>query len=268
MDPRLTAIERLVTIVDTLRGPDGCPWDRAQTLGNLARYIEEESSEVVDAIEDAGGTASPGVCEELGDLLMNIVLAARIAEEGGGFSLGTVAGQVADKLVRRHPHVFGDASATTVDEVLDRWNAIKAEEKASLAAAPPSRLDGVPRSLQPLERAYELGKKAAKAGFDWPDAAGALDKLREETHEVSEVLGAGRQRLEAELGDLLFAAVNLCRKCDVRPSAALRRTLERFRRRFHHVEMRYPNMETVPLADLESAWQAAKSAAAGEEVNR
>jgi MazG family protein len=265
MDPRLTALERLVTIVDTLRGPGGCPWDRAQKLGNMARYIEEEASEVVDAIEDSAGAPATSVCEELGDLLMNVVLAARIAADEGGFTLGEVAERIADKLVRRHPHVFGSGSAATVDDVLANWNAIKAAERSSLAASPPSRLDGVPRSLPALERAYELGKKAAKAGFDWPDAAGALEKVREEAREVEEALHAGPQRLEAELGDLLLAVVNLCRKCDIRPSPALRRTIERFRQRFHHIERQHPNMENVPLPELESAWQAAKSAAAPRE---
>lgn len=291
MDEKLAALKRLLEIVDILRGPKGCPWDRAQKMENMGRYFLEEAGEVVDAIEDGvteGTTGekaslSPGkksngplsqrasqrVCEELGDLLMNILLAAKIAEDDGAFSAADVAAGIAEKLVRRHPHVFGKTVVSGVDEVLVNWNAIKEEEKKALPGAsslPASRLDGVPRALPPLERAFELGKKAAKAGFDWPDPQGAMDKVLEELAEVRELLetssasdGAERAHLEEELGDLLFAMVSLCRKLNVQPDSALRRTLKKFCERFRALEARFPQLEKASLLEMEAVWQEAKS---------
>ncbi|MBI4602005.1 MAG: nucleoside triphosphate pyrophosphohydrolase [Planctomycetes bacterium] len=267
MEEKVAALQRLQEIVDVLRGPNGCPWDRAQTLTHMSRYVEEEAFEVVDALEGSGGKPTPQLCEELGDLLMNVLLAAKISEDEGAFSIADVARGIAEKLVRRHPHVFADRPVSGVDEVLTNWNAIKAAEKAvtggaaagGTAGRPPSRLDGVPRSLPPLERAYELGRKAAKAGFDWPDPSGAFEKVSEELEEVRRALPGDRSRLEGELGDLLLAAVNLCRKLDVRPSAALRGALGRFCDRFRRVEERLPELEQATLDEMEAVWQAAKS---------
>ena len=298
MNEKLSALKRLVEIVERLRAPGGCPWDREQTLVDMGRHMLEEVSEVVDAIEDSRGEASPQICEELGDLLMNIVLAARIAEESSPsekshpFGLVEVAENIAEKLVRRHPHVFGDCKVEGVDEVLANWNAIKAEERKNAPEharkgsekAVTSRLDAVPRSLPPLVRAFELGRAAARAGFDWPDVGGAFEKVEEELEEVRSVLFKGGRRcppppspprgrpqqgaekgedghdeaLQAELGDLLFAVVNLCRKSTVRPETALRRSLRKFYQRFHAVEERLGDLEAHSLEEMEEVWQKEK----------
>jgi len=270
MEKKIEALMELIEIVERLRAPGGCPWDQQQTLNDMGRYLMEEVSEVVDAIDTSEGSPSAAVCEELGDSLMNIFLAARIAEESGGFSLSEVARQISEKLIRRHPHVFGDVEVSGVDEVLTNWEAIKATESKGSADgvdSKRSRLDGVPRSLPTLQRAFELGRKAAKAGFDWPDAHGAFEKVNEELDELGELLGnhpngatepAGKARLEDEAGDLLFAAVSLCRKLDIRPDAALRRTLRKFDRRFRAIERRFSDLEQRSLEELESAWQSAK----------
>ncbi|HVR76491.1 MAG TPA: nucleoside triphosphate pyrophosphohydrolase [Planctomycetota bacterium] len=275
MDRRTAALESLMKIVDQLRGPGGCPWDKVQTLGSMSRYMLEEASEVADAVEDAGGRPSPEVCEELGDLLVNVLLASRIAEDERAFSVAEVASGISEKLIRRHPHVFAGLHVDTVGEVLANWETIKAEEKdASRGAGAPraSRLDAVPRSLPGLERAFERGKRAARAGFDWPDATGALAKVAEEVEEVRGLLvrrppreGDNGEDLEEELGDLLFAVVSLCRKLEVRPEAALRRTLKKFCARFRVIEERIPDLEHATLDAMESAWQDAKGAAPGKE---
>jgi MazG family protein len=260
MDRRMAAVEALQKIVERLRGPGGCPWDREQTLGKMARYLVEEASEAADAIEDGGGNPSPAVCEELGDVMMNVLLAAQIAAELGAFSLAEVAEGITAKLIRRHPHVFGEAKVTGTEEVLQRWNDIKEREKAAAAREPRSRLDSVPRGLPPLLRAYKLGERAAEAGFDWPDASGALEKVVEELAEVRAALaGEDRAAREEELGDLLFAVANLCRKLEVRPDEALRRTLRKFCARFRHIEERLPALENATLGELETLWQEAKA---------
>ena len=276
MDPKLAALERLIEIVETLRGPNGCPWDRAQTLTKMPRYLIEESAEVADAIELAGGEPSEAVCEELGDVLMNVLLAARIAEERSAFSIGDVSERICKKLVRRHPHVFGDDRIDDVEGVLERWNEIKATEKASAGdRGAESRLAKVPRGLPPLLRAEQLGREAAKVGFDWPDAGGALAKVDEELTEVREALRAfeggqpssdaevaadrDKDALESELGDLLFAVANLCRKVEVAPDAALRRTLRKFEARFRYIEEHQDSPENATLEELEALWERAKT---------
>ena len=265
MDAKTEAFRRLEEIVEILRGPGGCPWDREQTLSDMSRYLLEEACEAVDAIHDSGGRPSPAVEEELGDVLLNVLLSARIAEEEGGFGIAHVADRIREKLVRRHPHVFGDAAGDkpavrSSSDVLTRWDAIKEGEKEAAGARPKSRLDGVPRSLPPLERGYELGRKAARAGFDWPSAEGALDKVEEEIGEVKAAMRSdeGKERIEEELGDLLFAVVNLCRKVEVRPSDALRGTLSRFCERFAAIEERFPEVEKATLDEMEAVWNEAK----------
>ncbi len=264
MERKLESLKSLIEIVERLRGPGGCPWDQKQTLRDMGRYLMEEVGEVGDALHEDGGQPSRHLCEELGDVLMNLFLAARIAEEADGFSLVEVADTISEKLVRRHPHVFGDAQVESVDEVLANWERIKATETQhhSESSPRPSTLDGVPRSLPPLTRSYELGKKAAKVGFDWANAQGALDKVREETEEVRAILGETQEtpsdELVSELGDLLFAVVNLCRKSHVHPDDALRSTMTKFERRFRAVESRFSDMSGEPLERLESAWQQVK----------
>jgi MazG family protein len=264
MDDSITSLGRLQGIIQRLRGPNGCPWDRAQTLAAMAPCVVEETAELVDAIEDAAGSASGAVRDELGDLLMNVFLCAQIAADEGKFTLAEVAAGVCDKLVRRHPHVFGEARVESVEHVLEQWNAIKRDERKSKEGAPTaSRLDSVPRSLPALERAYELGRLAARAGLDWPDVQGVLDKVREEIAEVERSLApseACESAPEAELGDLLFSVVNLCRKLEVRPEEALRRSLKEFTRRFQYLEARVERMEDATLEELEVVWIEAKKA--------
>jgi MazG family protein len=275
MNPKTRAFERLEEIVEALRGPDGCPWDRAQRLEDMSRYILEEACEVADAVADSRGEATRSVKEELGDLLMNILLSARIAEEEGAFDIAGVADGIREKLIRRHPHVFPDAGgrrtrADGVQEVLATWSAIKEEERKEEPPpdVPRSRLDGVPRSLPALERSFEIGKRAARAGFDWPSARGALEKVSEEVREIEALIDgpeagrdgpAARDRIEEEIGDLLFAVVNVSRKLDIRPEAALRRTIRKFRGRFRRIEERFPRMEAASLEEMEAVWQEAKS---------
>ena len=271
IEEKLQALRSLEQIIERLRAPNGCPWDREQTLRSMAPKLVEEACEALDAVEDAGGAAAETVCEELGDTLMNILLIARIAEEGGGFNLATVAERIAEKLVRRHPHVFGDERAATVGHVLERWNAIKAEEQrqksnAGGAAPSASRLGQLPRSLPALTAAARLGEKAASLRFDWPDAQGALAKVAEELGEVERALGVWDERrgdapaeeaLSDEIGDLLFAVVNVSRKCGVDPERALRTTMSRFRRRFEFME-RHVDLTRATLAEMEAQWVAAK----------
>ena len=274
MDAKMSALKRLLEIVEDLRGPEGCPWDRAQTLANMRTYLLEEACEVVDALDDCGGKPTQEVCEELGDLLMNVFLTAQISEDEGEFSIAQVASGIAEKLIRRHPHVFGTLVVNDVEEVLENWSSIKDEEKRAAARAtgnpeavgrPDSLLEGIPRSLPLLERSAELGKRAAKVGFDWPDPGGAADKVAEELGEVRSVLGGEQNQIEAELGDLLFAVINLCRKVDVQPSAALKRTLNKFCTRFRFVEEHTPEIKKATLGEMESLWQQAKSATSDKE---
>ena len=282
MHEKLVAMGRLQQIVETLRGPNGCPWDKVQTLSTVSRYLLEESCEVQDAVDDAGSMPTPAVCEELGDTLVNLLLAAQISEDSGGFDIADVARTASVKLVRRHPHVFAGTRVDGVDEVLSNWSAIKAMEKQGHSAtgalesptSRPSRLDGVPRSLPPLERALELGKKASKAGFDWPSADGALEKVAEELGEVREKLsrtqesppGESQNGLKEELGDLLLAVVNVCRKTNVRPEEALRGAIRKFCARFRQIEAQIPSLETASLEAMEEAWQASKGIPEGKEL--
>jgi len=223
------SLTRLVEIMQRLLSPTGCPWDREQTLETLRPYVIEEAHEVVDAID--GGSADE-LREELGDLLLQIVFQAELARAKGWFGPDDVVSAICDKLVRRHPHVFGDAVVRDTEEVLKNWEIIKGEEKAGRGV-----LDGVPRALPALMRALRVGEKAARVGFDWPDAAGARAKVDEELAELDEALAAGdRAAAERELGDVLFALVSVARKAELDPEAALRGTLERFTVRVRKVE--------------------------------
>ncbi len=266
MDPRTSELTRLAQIVDRLR--DGCPWDREQTLASMAPCAQEEAAEVADAVAEGGDEP---VCEELGDLLMNVFLMARIAEQAGRFTLADVARRIGDKLIHRHPHVFGDVQASTAKQALASWDRIKEQEKAARReregpCAPPSALDDVPSRLSALARAFKLGRRAAKVGFDWPDARGALAKAREELGELEEAAAAGsaadaRSRLEHELGDVLFSVVNVARKLELDPDQALRSASVRFERRFRHVERSLgPRLKEAPLEEMESLWRQAKAA--------
>ena len=234
-------LQRLREIIERLRAPDGCPWDREQTISTIRKNFLEEGCELIDAVDDAADEAhaSAEVCEELGDVLMNIFLAARIAEEAGGFDLDRVAEGICEKLIRRHPHVFGSEKIEDVNELLERWESIKASEKPGSGRR--SILDKVPRSLPSLVAAQEIGQRAGRVGFDWEQPEGALEKIREELAEVEACLRAepaASDRIGEEIGDLLFAVVNLSRKVDISAEEALQAANRKFRRRFAHVEQR------------------------------
>jgi MazG family protein len=255
-----SAIERLLGIMARLRSPGGCPWDLEQTLETLRPYVLEETYEVLEAIDD-GDAASHR--EELGDLLLQIVFQARLQEEAGAFGFAEVADAISDKLVSRHPHVFGDAQVKDAAEVLDQWAALKREEKRRKGGGQ-SALEGVPRELPALARADRLTEKASRVGFDWPDAAGARAKVTEELAELDAAIASGRRsEIEAELGDALFALANLGRKLGVAPEEALRGTVGRFISRFSHVEAVLAARGIAPgmasLAEMDGLWDEAKA---------
>ncbi|HEY8145189.1 MAG TPA: nucleoside triphosphate pyrophosphohydrolase [Kofleriaceae bacterium] len=259
--------ESLASLVDIMRrllAPDGCPWDREQTLESLRPYLVEETFEVLEALE----TGTPAQhCEELGDLLMQIVFQAALREGEGAFAIDDVVQGIADKLVRRHPHVFADARADTPDEVLVQWEEIKRREKAAKAeagAAPPRILSGVPLSLPALSRAHQVSSKAARVGFDWPDAQGCRDKLSEELEEIDRAMASGdRAAIEHEIGDLLFAAVSLARKLGLDAEGALRACTRRFTDRFAYIEDRLRERGVAPaessLEEMDALWTEAKT---------
>jgi len=254
------AIERLLSIMERLRGPDGCPWDREQTLRTLRPYVLEETYEVLEAIDDGDPREH---CEELGDLLLQIVFQAQLAKEQGTFDFSDVAEAISNKLVSRHPHVFGNAEVKDAEGVLRQWVALKREEKRAKGGGD-SVLEGVPREMPALARADRLTEKASRIGFDWPDARGAREKVAEELAEVDEAMARGdRSRIEDEIGDLLFAVANLARKLGVPPEEALRGAVSRFVSRFEHVE-RELSRRAIPdgqatLAQMDEIWEEAKS---------
>ena len=264
-----TALSRLLAIMDRLRDPGGCPWDREQTLRTLTPYLLEEAHEVIEAIESDDAAHHR---EELGDLLFQIVFQARIAREQGKFDFADVCDAISDKLTRRHPHVFAEVTVSGSGEVVKNWERIKAEERKEKGQAARSAIGGVPLALPALVRAERLTEKAAAVGFDWPDAAGVLAKVREELAELERELSGGgtRERVESELGDLLFALANLGRFVKVHPEEALRGTLRRFERRFHHVEERLLQQGRTPgessLAEMDGLWNEAKAIEAGKSA--
>jgi nucleoside triphosphate diphosphatase len=254
------AIQRLLEIMDKLRDPGGCPWDREQTLRTLTPYLLEEAHEVIEAIE-AGDVEHHK--EELGDLLFQVVFQARIAREEGKFDFAQVCEVISDKLTRRHPHVFGGLEVAGSREVVKNWERIKAEERKQKGQAPRSAIGGVPVALPALVRAERLTEKAGAVGFDWPDAKSVMAKVREELSELSEALEQGSpEQVEHELGDLLFAVANLGRWVKAHPEEALRGALRRFESRFHHIERRLAERSSSPrestLAEMDALWDEAK----------
>ena len=264
IDPRSDPLQRLLRIMARLRDPDGgCPWDIEQTFATIAPYTIEEAYEVADAIErgDLGDLK-----EELGDLLLQVVYHARMAEEAGAFDFAAVAAAIGDKMVRRHPHVFGPDDVRDAADQTRRWEAIKAEERAAKAAGAdraPSALDGVPMGMPALTRAAKLTRRAARVGFDWAAPAEGIAKLREELDELEVEIAAGDlAKAREELGDVLFACANLARKLEVEPEDALRGANAKFFRRFAHIEARLAEQGITPagstLADMEALWDEAK----------
>jgi MazG family protein len=255
-----STLVRLVGVMRRLLAPGGCPWDREQTFETLRKYVLEEACEVIDAIDSGNRDA---LREELGDLLLQVVFQAELLRAEGRFSIDDVIAGIVEKLVSRHPHVFGDVKADTADEVLTNWEKLKAKEKAGRGI-----LGGVPRSLPALVRVQRIGEKVSRVGFDWQDAAGSMAKVHEELGELEHAIASGTAKeREEELGDLLFALVNLARHMDIDAEGALRGTIGKFVDRFAHVERRVAEehggwgdtgKDKLPLATLDTYWEEAK----------
>jgi len=268
------SLAEAIAIMARLRGPDGCPWDREQTFDSIKRHTLEETYEVFDAIERR---AWPDLKDELGDLLLQVLFYAQMASEAGYFTLQDVATNLNAKLIRRHPHIFAGAKVADSDAVLRNWEQIKQSEKKASAtpqspspqsSSPPTMLDDIPRTMPAVLEASKLGSRAAKIGFDWPNTDGLFDKLHEEIGELKAELTSSpesqsKTAIEAELGDLLFTAVNLARHLKVDPESALRATNAKFRRRFAAMESSAGSTDALAAStpsELDKLWNQAKNA--------
>ncbi len=258
---------RLLEIMATLRGPDGCPWDREQTIDTLKPFVLEETYEVIEAIDRHD---HPGLCEELGDFVFEAVFLAQLEAEAGHFGIADSLKMVADKLVRRHPHVFARDESPAIEsagQVKTQWEEIKKQERGG-ADKPKTLLSGIAPALPALLRAYHIGTRAASVGFEWERPADVMDKIQEEVIELREVVATGtapdRNRAEEEMGDLLFAIANLARKLEIEPETALRKANEKFTRRFGALERAVGEsgrtMKEMTLEELEQEWQRVKVA--------
>jgi MazG family protein len=267
---RITSFPELSQLLDTLRhlrGEDGCPWDRKQTLADMCRYLLDETYELQDAIVD---NDHPEILAELGDVLFLVLSCNLIREESGHSTLEQVAQAARQKIVRRHPHVFGDRQARDAEESLRHWRDIKAQEAAERGEPQPHLLQNIPRSLPPMRRAWTVQKRVAGVGFEWKTIDGVFDKLLEETHEIREALPSqDPSRIEDEVGDLLFTVVNLARFLDVDPERALQSTVSKFSRRFQEVEMELRannrTLEDASLAEMDALWETVKSREVGDK---
>ena len=253
-DKRLKATARLLEVMNTLRRE--CPWDREQTFDSLRSNTIEETYELADAITDHN---MEGIKEELGDLLLHVVFYSKLGEEEGAFDFGDVADALCDKLIYRHPHVYGDIHANTPDQVKENWEALKLRKKNRKSGT----LGGVPRSLPAMVKAYRMGEKAAGAGFDWEQKEDVWDKVREELGEVeAEMKSGSRTDLEGEFGDMFFALINACRLYGVDPESALERTNKKFIQRFNYMEehaaAKGHTLHEMSLDAMEELWQEAK----------
>ena len=254
LNEKLAATERLLEVMETLRRE--CPWDRKQTFESLRNNTIEETYELADAITERN---LEGIKEELGDLLLHVVFYSKMGDEQGLFDIGTVADALCDKLIYRHPHIYGDVHANTPEEVKANWEALKLKKKNRKSGT----LGGVPTSLPAMVKAYRMGEKAAGAGFDWEQREDIWDKVREEMREIEvEMLAKNQDALEAEFGDLFFAMINACRLYGVDPEAALERTNKKFMRRFAAIEQAAEEcgkpLRELTLDEMEAAWQKAK----------
>ncbi len=270
--PKETAIggrlAAMVRLVDTLRGENGCPWDRKQTPQSLSVYLIEEVFELVEAIATGNRRA---ICEELGDVLFQIVFLSRLLQAEGKFDLDEVVDRNTEKMVRRHPHVFGNATVTDSTEVREQWRRIKQKEVHPAPRA--SILDGVPSGLPALMRAYRVSERAAGSGFDWEDLGGVMRKVEEEWEEFKSAVGQGqtppetREAVAMEFGDLVFTLVNVARFARIHPETALAGATEKFSRRFRQMEARLKasgrSLESTGRAELDRLWRQAKAATAG-----
>lgn len=266
LDPETGPLfERLLKIVETLRSPDGCPWDREQTPLSIAPYLIEEAHEAYEAVQQDDAVE---LCEELGDVLLEVALLAQMARERDEFTVADSLRSICAKLVRRHPHVFGEARCDDAGAVRESWAKIKASEKRSRGV-----LDGVPKRLSALHRARRVSEKAAGVGFDWADPAGVLEKVEEEVAELKLALATGRKvRAQEELGDLLFALVNLGRHLEIDPELTLHDTTERFLVRFSRIEKALASRGRHPseasLEEMETLWREAKAVSAESDTAR
>ncbi len=254
------AFSRIVEIVRRLRAPGGCPWDRKQTPKSLKQYIVEEAYEVLDAIDAESDGA---LCEELGDLLLQVLLQSDIAEEAGTFSIEEVMDGLSNKLIRRHPHVFGETAVKDADEVISNWEKIKQQEKKGRGL-----FDGLPVHLPALQTAGRMGEKAARVGFDWPDTASVREKVKEELAEADEAAASGdKAAVQAEIGDLLFATAQWARHLKIEPEEALRESCARFKMRYAAMEEAAVSagtpIETLGLERLDALWRMAKEKTRG-----
>jgi len=257
-------IDRLLGIMAKLRDPEGgCPWDLEQTFATIAPYTIEEAYEVADAIDHGD---MPALRDELGDLLFQVVFYAQMAKEQGSFDFDAIADAIADKMIRRHPHVFVEADGRDAQGQVAAWEETKARERAakSKTEAAPGILDGIATTLPPMTRALKLQNRAARVGFDWSEAVTILDKLAEEAGEIAHEIAtnAPHERLEDEMGDVLFVCVNLARKLEIDPERALKRANAKFERRFRHIESELAaagrSPDSATLDEMEALWQAAK----------
>ena len=258
-------IERILNVMAALRHPEtGCPWDLQQDFASIAPYTLEEAYEVTDAIERGD---MDDLKDELGDLLLQVVFHARMAEESDLFDFDDVVNAISDKMIRRHPHVFGDADADNPEAVRQSWEEIKAQEKAEKGKSEAdSLMDDIPLALPGLSRAVKIQNRAARIQFDWPDIEPVFDKLQEEIGEVREAIKSGSaDAMEDEIGDLLFVVANIARHLKIDPEKAVRRTNGKFISRFKHLEAQaaQSDKETLTLEELETFWQAAKKAEKG-----
>jgi ATP diphosphatase len=285
LEPRIAAptppatcapsLQQAIAIMARLRAPDGCPWDREQTFDSIKRHTLEETYEVFDAIDRR---AWPDLKDELGDLLLQVLFYAQMAEEAGHFTIEDVAANLNAKLIRRHPHIFADTVATSAADVNQNWESIKQAEKATRGDAVSAHfLDEVPQHMPALLEAFKLGQRAARTGFDWPNVQGLFAKLAEETEELhAEVERLQREPESAhaaasdELGDLLFTAVNLARHLDIEPEFALRAANRKFRSRFNQMETLAGGVEALRSAspeELDRTWRQVKSTASGASIS-
>ncbi len=257
--------ERLVEIMTTLRAPEGCPWDREQDFDSLKPMLIEEVYELIDAIDDRD---YPGIAEELGDVLLHILFNAQLGKEAGKFTIDTVIQGISEKLVRRHPHVFGNEAAADADQVVTNWEAIKEREKAEKGEGdptrPPSVLEGIPSKLPALHEAHKISSRVVRVGFDWPEIDAVFDKLQEEIAELREAIadGSASEAVADEVGDVLFTMVNVARFLNIDTESALKRSNRKFRSRFRYVEeqlsLEGKTATDASVEEMEALWQQAK----------
>jgi MazG family protein len=252
----------LRAIMDRLRAPDGCPWDREQNHKTLSKSLREETAEVLEAIAEHVPNepeSETHLCEELGDLWLQVAFHARLAEERGAFDIHDVEAMVVEKLLRRHPHIFGDAIAGNSDQVLTNWQAIKRLERKNRGQEESGLLEKIPASLSSIDEAVEIGRKCAQVGFDWPDVGGVLEKVKEEIAELT--AENSQDRVEEEFGDVLFSLIQWARYKKIDPDIALRQQMARFKQRFKYVETcanEAGGWENISLDQMEVAWESAK----------